>query len=120
MLTFGTGIGSALFVDATLVPNTEFGHIQVAGEAGETRAAAVVRERENLTWPQWAQRVDTYLAALEAALWPDGIIVGGGVSEVPENWVPLLHTRAPIVVAEFGNDAGIVGAALVAQDRLGA
>ena len=120
MLTFGTGIGSALFVDGVLVPNTEFGHIQVGGVEAETRAAAVMREREALTWPVWAARVDTFLAALEAALWPDVIIVGGGVSAVAEKWVPLLHTRSEVVVAGFENDAGIVGAALVAQDRLGA
>ena len=81
MLTFGTGIGSALFVDGHLVPNTEFGHIQVDGEDGERRASAAAREREDLDYPKWAKRVDRYLDVLEAGLWPDLIIVGGGVSK---------------------------------------
>ena len=81
MLTFGTGIGSALFVDGHLVPNTEFGHIQVDGEDGERRASAAAREREDLDYPEWAKRVDRYLDVLEAGLWPDLIIVGGGVSK---------------------------------------
>ena len=90
MLTFGTGIGSALFVDGHLVPNTEFGHIQVDGEDGERRASAAAREREDLSYPEWAQRVDRYLDVLEAGLWPDLIIVGGGVSKKAHKWVPLL------------------------------
>ena len=96
MLTFGTGIGSALFVDGHLVPNTEFGHIQVDGEDGERRASAAAREREELSYPQWAKRVDRYLDVLEAGLWPDLIIVGGGVSKKAAKWVPLLSTRTPV------------------------
>ncbi|MGY2082504.1 polyphosphate--glucose phosphotransferase [Blastococcus sp. SYSU DS0539] len=118
MLTFGTGIGSALFVDGMLVPNTEFGHIQVDGEDGEWRASAAAREREELSYPQWAQRVDRYLDVLEAGLWPDLIIVGGGVSKKAHKWVPLLTTRTPVVPAELQNDAGIVGAALAAAEHL--
>ncbi|CCG04168.1 polyphosphate--glucose phosphotransferase [Blastococcus saxobsidens] len=117
MLTFGTGIGSALFVDGRLVPNTEFGHIQVDGEDGERRASAAAREREELTYPEWAKRVDRYLDVLEAGLWPDLIIVGGGVSKKAHKWVPLLSTRTPVVPAELQNDAGIVGAALAAAER---
>jgi polyphosphate glucokinase len=117
LLTFGTGIGSALFVDGHLVPNTEFGHIEVDGEDGERRASAAAREREDLSWPQWAKRVDRYLDVLEAGLWLDRIIVGGGVSKKSEKWVPLLSTRTPIVPAELLNDAGIVGAALAAHER---
>jgi polyphosphate glucokinase len=117
MLTFGTGIGSALFVDGHLVPNTEFGHIQVDGEDGERRASAAAREREDLSYPDWAQRVDRYLDVLEAGLWPDLIIVGGGVSKKAHKWVPLLSTRTPIVPAELQNDAGIVGAALAAHEE---
>jgi polyphosphate glucokinase len=117
MLTFGTGIGSALFVDGHLVPNTEFGHIQVDGEDGERRASAAAREREDLDYPAWAQRVDRYLDVLEAGLWPDLIIVGGGVSKKAHKWVPLLTTRTPVVPAELLNDAGIVGAALAAHER---
>lgn len=118
MLTFGTGIGSALFVDGQLVPNTEFGHIQVDGEDGELRASAAAREREELSYPEWARRVDRYLDVLEAGLWPDLIIVGGGVSKKARKWVPLLSTRTPVVPAELQNDAGIVGAALAAAEHL--
>ncbi len=118
MLTFGTGIGSALFVDGTLVPNTEFGHIQVDGEDGERRASAAAREREELSYPEWAARVDRYLDVLEAGLWPDLIIVGGGVSKKAHKWVPLLSTRTPVVPAELQNAAGIVGAALEAHETL--
>ncbi|NEK85670.1 ROK family protein [Blastococcus saxobsidens] len=118
MLTFGTGIGSALFVDGRLVPNTEFGHIQVDGEDGEGRASAAAREREELSYPDWAARVDRYLDVLEAGLWPDLIIVGGGVSKKSHKWVPLLTTRTPVVPAELQNDAGIVGAALAAAEQL--
>jgi polyphosphate glucokinase len=114
MLTFGTGIGSALFTDGHLVPNTEFGHIQVDGEDGEWRASAAAREREDLGYPEWARRVDRYLDVLEAGLWPDLIIVGGGVSKKADRWVPLLSTRTPVVPALLQNDAGIVGAALAA------
>jgi polyphosphate glucokinase len=119
MLTFGTGIGSALFTDGRLVPNTEFGHIQVEGEDGERRASAAVREREDLSWPEWAKRVDRYLDVLEASLWPDLIIVGGGVSTKADKWVPLLTTRTEVVPAMLHNDAGIVGAALAAHERVG-
>ncbi|MGY2001844.1 polyphosphate--glucose phosphotransferase [Blastococcus sp. SYSU DS1024] len=117
MLTFGTGIGSALFADGKLVPNTEFGHIQVDGEDGEKRASAAAREREELSYPEWARRVDRYLDVLEAGVWPDLIIVGGGVSKKAHKWVPLLSTRTPVVPAELQNDAGIVGAALAAVER---
>jgi polyphosphate glucokinase len=119
MLTFGTGIGSALFIDGALVPNTEFGHIQVDGEDGEKKASAAAREREDLGYPHWARRVDRYLDVLEASLWPDLIIVGGGVSKKADKWVPLLTTRARVVPAELQNDAGIVGAALAAHERIG-
>jgi polyphosphate glucokinase len=119
MLTFGTGIGSALFVDGRLVPNTEFGHIQVDGEDGEERASASAREREELSYPEWARRVDRYLDVLEAGVWPDLIIVGGGVSKKAGKWVPLLSTRTPVVPAQLLNDAGIVGAALAAAEGIG-
>ena len=119
LLTFGTGIGSALFVDGHLVPNTEFGHIEVDGEDGEKRASAAAREREELKYPEWAKRVDRYLDTLERGLWPDLIIVGGGVSKKAHKWVPLLSTRTPVVPAQLLNDAGIVGAALAAEERIG-
>jgi polyphosphate glucokinase len=119
MLTFGTGIGSALFVDGHLVPNTEFGHIEVDGEDGEQRASAAAREREDLSYPDWARRVDRFLDVLERSVWPDLIVVGGGVSKKADKWVPLLSTRTPVVAARLRNDAGIVGAALAAHEHLG-
>jgi polyphosphate glucokinase len=118
MLTFGTGIGSALFVDGHLVPNTEFGHIEVDGEDGEQRASAAAREREDLSYPVWAKRVDRFLDVLERCVWPDLVIVGGGVSKKADKWVPLLSTRTPVVAAQLRNDAGIVGAALAANEHL--
>jgi polyphosphate glucokinase len=112
ILTFGTGIGSALFVDGRLVPNTEFGHIEVRGKEGEHRAADSVRERKELSWKQWARRVDEYIDHLERLVWPDLIIVGGGVSANADKFLPLLTTRAKIVPAQMRNNAGIAGAAL--------
>ena len=120
LLTFGTGIGSALFADGHLVPNTEFGHIEVDGEDGERRASAAAREREDLSYPVWAKRVDRFLDVLEGSVWPDLIIVGGGVSKKADKWVPLLSTRTPVVPAQLRNDAGIVGAALAAHEHLAA
>jgi polyphosphate glucokinase len=119
MLTFGTGIGSALFIDGQLVPNTELGHIEVDSKDGEARASAAAREREGLSYPEWAERVDRYVDTLERGLWPDLIIVGGGVSKKAHKWVPLLTTRTPVVPAVLENDAGIVGAALAAEHRIG-
>ena len=113
MLTFGTGIGSALFTDGTLVPNTEFGHIQVHGADAEKRASDHARERHDLSWEKWAARVDQYLRHMEALLSPQLIIIGGGVSRKSDKFVPLLTgVRARIVTAAMHNDAGIVGAAM--------
>jgi polyphosphate glucokinase len=115
LLTFGTGIGSAIFVDGTLVPNTELGHLQIDGQDAERTAAAAVREEEGLSWPEWAARVTIYLRALETVIWPDLIIAGGGVSKKADRWLPLLENRTPVVPAKLRNDAGIVGAALAAS-----
>ena len=114
LATLGTGIGSALIVDGTLVPNTELGHIELNGHDAETRAADSVREREALSWEKWAKRLQDYFSAVEALLWPDLIVVGGGVSKKFERFLPLLNLRAPIVPAQLLNDAGIIGAALLA------
>jgi polyphosphate glucokinase len=114
MVTFGTGIGTALFLDGRLVPNTELGHIIVSGNDGEKIAAASVKEREDLSWKKWSKRVDAYLARLESLVSPDTIIVGGGVSKDHAHFLPRLHARAEVVPAELFNDAGIVGAALAA------
>ncbi|MBC6449436.1 polyphosphate--glucose phosphotransferase [Actinokineospora xionganensis] len=114
LLTFGTGIGSALFLDGKLVPNTEFGHLEIDGHDAETRAAASVKDEEDLSWTEWAQRVTRYISSLENLIWPDLIIVGGGVSKKADKWLPLLDVRTKIVAAELRNDAGIVGAAVAA------
>ena len=113
MLTFGTGIGSALFTGGLLVPNTEFGHIEVRGHDAETRASERAKELHDLSWGKWAGRVDEYLQAIEALLSPHLIIVGGGVSKQSDKWVPrLTGIRARIAPAALLNDAGIVGAAM--------
>lgn len=116
MVTLGTGIGTALMADGTLLPNTELGHIKLRGKDADQRAANSARERENLTWAKWAKNVEEYLEALDRLIWPDLIIVGGGVSAEPENFLPLIHVRPPVVAASLGNNAGIIGAALFAQE----
>ena len=115
MLTFGTGVGSALFSGGLLVPNTEFGHIEVRGKDAEKRASERAKLDHGWGWKDWASRVDEYLQRMEAMLSPDLIIVGGGISKESEKWVPLLTgIRAKIVPAALQNDAGIVGAAMAA------
>ena len=113
MLTFGTGIGSALFIQGILVPNTEFGHVEIRGEDAEKRASERAKELHDLSWGKWAGRVDEYLHHIEAVLWPSLFIVGGGVSKQADKWVPkLTGVRARIVPATLLNEAGIVGAAM--------
>jgi polyphosphate glucokinase len=114
MITLGTGIGSALFVDGVLVPNTEFGHLHLHGGDAEDYAAELVREREDLSWKAWAHRIEKYVHLLERLLSPDLIIVGGGVSKKSEKFLPYIECHTPIVPAAMHNDAGIVGAALFA------
>ena len=115
MLTFGTGIGSALFTDGVLVPNTEFGHIEIRGKDAEKRASERAREVHDLDWEHWAGRVDEYMSHLEGLVWPELFIVGGGVSRKADKFLPLLEKlRARVVPAAMLNDAGIVGAALTA------
>lgn len=112
LFTLGTGIGSALFVNGQLVPNTEFGHMEMDGKDAEDWAATVVREKENLSWDTWGMRVNRFLQRMERLFSPDLIIVGGGVSENPEKFFPYLRVRAKLVPAQMANDAGIIGAAL--------
>jgi polyphosphate glucokinase len=118
LLTYGTGIGSAVFLDGKLVPNTEFGHLEVDGHDAEKRAAASIKDNEGLSYPEWAQRVNRYMTVLEGLVAPDLFIVGGGVSKKSEKWVPLLDIRTEIVVASLQNNAGIVGAALAAAEGI--
>lgn len=109
--TLGTGIGTVLLVDGVLVPNTELGHIELDGRDAETRASNAVRKSEDLSWQDWAVRLQRYFGAIEDLLWPDLIVIGGGVSKKAEKFLPYLHLRAPIRPAELLNDAGIIGAA---------
>ncbi|MFF0487943.1 polyphosphate--glucose phosphotransferase [Nocardia sp. NPDC003482] len=118
LLTFGTGIGSALLYHGTLVPNTEFGHIEVNGKEAEHRAASSVKERKKLSYKQWAAEVTKVLVTLENLLWPDVIVAGGGISRDAEHWIPLLGNRTPVVAAHLRNTAGIVGAAMAVQDGI--
>jgi polyphosphate glucokinase len=116
MLTLGTGIGSAIFCDGQLLPNTEFGHMEVRGMEAEHRASGRVRTTESLGWDEWAGRVNEVLARYHALLWPDLFIVGGGVSENWAHFGHLLESPARIVRAQLGNEAGLIGAALATCD----
>jgi polyphosphate glucokinase len=120
MATLGTGIGTALIVDGVLVPNTELGHLEVDGKDAETRAADSAREREDLSWPAWAKRLTRYFQEIERLLWPDLIVVGGGVSKKGDKFLPLVEIRTPIIPAQLRNDGGIIGAALLASQRTSA
>lgn len=114
LTTLGTGIGTALIFRGELIPNSELGHIEVKGVDVETRASAAARENGGLTWERWAGRLQAYYARLENYLWPDLFVVGGGVSRRADKFLPLLTLRTPIVPAQLRNDAGIIGAALLA------
>jgi polyphosphate glucokinase len=116
LLTIGTGIGSGLLVDGKLVPNTELGHIEIKGRDAERQLSGVARERRRLRWKAWAEEFNVYLGRLEFYLWPDLIILGGGVSKVLDKYREYLKSTAPIVPAQFLNTAGIIGAALAAAD----
>jgi polyphosphate glucokinase len=115
MLTFGTGIGTALFYDGTLTPNTEFGHIQMHGGDAEHWTSARVRTEENLDFPAWIARVNEYLQYIHALFWPDLFILGGAVSERYDQFAPLLKAPCEIRPAHFAGHAGIIGAALAAS-----
>jgi polyphosphate glucokinase len=114
MLTLGTGIGSALFVAGRLVPNTELGHLELHGHDAEQRASERAREDEDLSWSEWAHRLQKYLRHVENLFWPDLLIIGGGVSKRSEKFLPHIDIRTRMVPAELQNNAGIVGAALIA------
>jgi polyphosphate glucokinase len=115
ILTLGTGIGSAVFVNGALMPNTELGHIIVRGKDAEHRASDRVRREKELTWEKWGLRVTELLTYLEALFSPDLFIIGGGVSAKHEKFFPHLHVQTQIVPAHLFNDAGIIGAALAAR-----
>ena len=115
MITLGTGIGTALFMNGCLVPNTELGHLIIRGKDAEERASDRARSRRGWSWKKWAQHLDEYLLYVEALLNPDLFILGGGVSKKHERFLNFLTTSAPVVPAEMRNEAGIVGAALAAR-----
>lgn len=110
--TLGTGVGSSVFANGTLVPNTEFGQMEVRGKRAEERAAARIRKERNLSWKRWSGYLDEYLHAVENILWPDAFIIGGGISKKAGKFFPLLTVNAPVFPAALRNEAGIVGAAL--------
>lgn len=112
VVTLGTGIGSAVFADGVLLPNTELGHLPLNGSDAEEWAADSARDRDDLSWKHWAQRLEEYFSLLESLLWPELIIVGGGVSKKAEKFLPRIDIRTPIVAAQLQNEAGIIGAAL--------
>lgn len=116
--TQGTGIGSALILNGVLIPNTELGHIEIDGFDAESRAASSIREKEGLTYPEWAERLQRYYETLEKLFSPDLFVVGGGVSKDWKEWMPLLKLNTPMVPAKLRNKAGIVGAAWLAHDRV--
>jgi len=119
IVTIGTGLGTALFTGGHLLPNTELGHIFLDnGVEAERYAAESVRISKKLKWKEWGKRFDHYLASMERLLWPDLIILGGGVSKKLEKFAPMITIRTPVVAASFLNQAGIVGAALFAESRL--
>lgn len=115
LLTFGTGIGSAVIHNGVLLPNTEFGHLEVGGKEAEHRAASSVKERKEWSYRRWATEVTKVLVAIENAIWPDLFIAGGGISKNADKWIPLLKSRTPVVAAVLLNSAGIVGAAMASQ-----
>ena len=114
MTTLGTGIGTALFYNGVLIPNAELGHLEIDGQDAEIRAAYSAKERENLSFEQWAQRLQRYYETLERLLVPDLFIVGGGISKSHEQFLPLLNLKTKVVPAKTKNSAGIIGAASLA------
>jgi len=115
LLTFGTGIGSAVIHNGILLPNTEFGHLEVGGKEAEHRAASSVKDRKEWSYERWTEEVTKVLVVVENAIWPDLFIAGGGISRKADKWIPLLKNRTPVVAATLLNTAGIVGAAMATE-----
>ena len=112
MITIGTGIGTALFSEGKLMPNTEFGHLRMGKTIAEAYASGAVRKKEDLSWGEWAKRFNEYLLYIEFLLWPDLIILGGGLSKKHEKFLHYFTTKTKVVPAQFMNNAGIIGAAM--------
>ena len=122
LTTLGTGIGTAIFNRGVLVPNSELGHLEIDGVDAETVAASSAKTREGLSYEEWAARLQVYYRRLEDLMWPDLLVVGGGVSKDSDEFLPLLDIRTPIIPATLKNKAGIIGAAVLAtrvQDERG-
>jgi polyphosphate glucokinase len=117
-LPLGPGVATGVFVDGILVPNTEFGQMEIRGRPAERRSAAAARVRRGLSWKAWASDLDVHLQRIEDLMWPTLFILGGGVSKNADKYIPRLTTRTPVVPASLRNDAGIVGAAIVAAEGL--
>ena len=115
-LTLGTGVGSGVFNHGVLVPNTEFGLMEIRGRAAERRSAAIARVRRGLSWKAWAADLDEHLDRIQQLMWPNLMIIGGGVSKSADRFVPRLTVRCPVVAATLRNDAGIIGAAIIAAE----
>ncbi|MDF1513758.1 MAG: ROK family protein [Anaerolineae bacterium] len=115
IVTIGTGLGTAMFTDGVLVPNTELGHIELDGFDAESRASDAARKNEDLSWEEWAARFDHYLGAIEKLFWPDLFIIGGGASKKFAKFYDLLSVKAEVVPALLKNEAGIIGAALAGE-----
>jgi polyphosphate glucokinase len=116
LVTLGAGIGSALFMDGRLIPNTELGYIEIGNVEAERWASELVREKEDLSWKEWARRIDTYLKRMQVYFWPELFIVGGGASKKHERFLPLLTVDCEVVPAKLRNEAGIIGAAMAAAE----
>lgn len=117
LVTLGTGIGSAVFLDGQLLPNSEFGHLMIRGKAAERRASEKVRMDKKLSWKQWAKRISEFLNEMEKLFSPDLFIIGGGISKKAEKFFPFLTTRTEVIIvpAQMRNEAGIIGAAYLAH-----
>lgn len=118
MTTLGTGIGTALVNDGVLIPNSELGHIEIDGKDAETQTSAGVKEKLRLSFEEWIPRLDRYYQTVEALLWPDLIVVGGGISRKADKFLPHLNLTTPVVPAQLRNRAGIIGAAIQADYRM--
>lgn len=116
VLTLGTGIGSALFMDGRLIPNTELGHVEINGKEAEKWASEIVREKKGLSWKKWSRRIDTYLKRMQIYFWPELFIIGGGISKKHEKFLPLLTVDCEVVPAQLLNEAGMIGAAVAAGE----
>jgi len=117
MITIGTGLGTALFVDGKLVPNTELGHIEIRGKDAEKRATDAARQKKDMSWEKWGSKFNEYLTYMERLFWPDLFILGGGISKLSHKFLPYITVRTEVVAAKLLNQAGIIGAALYADQR---